>query len=137
MTIKYSPSGGQATAAPWQWTLVKLLFREPRRWLRSDHLSGHSLLIESDGRTETATIVDSAQGGLGITMRSRLKVGAVVSFSGAGVKGRGRVIHVNSNGSGLIRAGLAIEEAAFTIDNANPQRHREETEPGDAGPERD
>ena len=114
MKVKYDRTNYAAGAAPWQWSLVKLLFRDPRRWLRSTHLRGHDLLIETDGRVELATIIDSGEGGLGIKMRSELPVGCVVSFSGAGVQGRARVANAKTSGSGPVRVGLSIEEVAFS-----------------------
>ncbi len=96
-----------------RWFLAKLWPGELRRWLRSGHLRGRELKIDSGGQFLAAQVVDSNDYGLGVEMSTSLPIGLSVSFVGAGLQGRAQVVHCRRAENGIVRVGLTLEEVTF------------------------
>ena len=84
-----------------------------RRRLRSGHLRERELKIDSGGQLLAAQVVDSSDHGLGVKMSTSLAIGLSVSFVGAGLQGRAKVVHCRRTENGIFRVGLALEEVTF------------------------
>ena len=95
-----------------RWFPVKWL-GERRRWLRSGHLCGRDLGIDTGGQFLVAQVVDSNDDGLGVEMSTALPIGLSVSFVGAGLQGRAQVAHCRRAKNGMVRVGLTLEEVTF------------------------